>query len=324
MKRALITGGAGFIGSHLVGELLNNGWSVDVVDDLSTGSILNVENYAIFHVNYRFRFGSVCDESLMTEMIDRVDAVFHLAAVVGVALVVKEPVRTIETNIRGTEIVLAQAARKGKPVLLASTSEVYGKSEKRVFTETNDIVLGPTTAPRWGYACSKAVDEFLALAYHRDRGLPVVIARLFNTVGPGQTGQYGMVLPRFVTRARAGEDLLLYGGGAQTRCFTHVGDTVRIMAALMDCPEAVGEVVNIGSENKTTIKALAERVIDIAHSQSRIASVTFESVFGKNFEDIAERAPSLDKLRGLINIGDMRSLDSIIEDVVEYEKGRME
>lgn len=321
-QRALITGGCGFIGSHLAGTLIAQDWHVDVIDDLSTGAILNVEPLRD-HPRFHCVVDTIRNDSLMGELVDRADTVFHLAAVVGVKLVVEDPVRTIETNIRGAEIVLEHAAQKGKRVLIASSSEVYGKSDKAPFTEGDDLILGPTTSNRWSYACSKAVDEFLALAYHKQNDLPVVVARFFNTVGPRQSGEYGMVLPRFVRQALAGEPLRVYGDGSQTRSFCHVKDTSRAVIALMDCDDAIGQVINVGNDREIAIRDLAAMVIERADSSSEIELISFEEVYGKGFEDLGRRVPDIRRLRSLIEFDDRTAIETIIDDVVAYERALM-
>ena len=321
-QRALITGGCGFIGSHLAGTLIAQDWHVDVIDDLSTGAILNVEPLRD-HPRFHCVVDTIRNDSLMGELVDRADTVFHLAAVVGVKLVVEDPVRTIETNIRGAEIVLEHAAQKRKRVLIASSSEVYGKSDKAPFTEGDDLILGPTTSNRWSYACSKAVDEFLALAYHKQNDLPVVVARFFNTVGPRQSGEYGMVLPRFVRQALAGEPLRVYGDGSQTRSFCHVKDTSRAVIALMDCDDAIGQVINVGNDREIAIRDLAAMVIERADSSSEIELISFEEVYGKGFEDLGRRVPDIRRLRSLIEFDDRTAIETIIDDVVAYERALM-
>ena len=293
--RVLITGGAGFIGSHLAEAYLARGDEVFVLDDLSTGSIDNIRH---LKANPRFHYTieSVHHGPTVAELVDQCDVVFHLAAAVGVRLIVESPVRTIETNVHGTEVVLAKANKKKKKVLIASTSEVYGLSDQVPFREDGNLVLGPTTKGRWSYACSKAIDEFLALAYWREQKLPTIIVRLFNTVGPRQTGQYGMVVPTFVKQALTGRPITIYGDGCQTRCFTHVGDVVRALVALMDHPGAVGEVFNIGSGEEVAIRALAERVKVLTHSGSEIVSIPYELAYGEGFEDMPRRVPDLAKI----------------------------
>ena len=293
--RVLITGGAGFIGSHLAEAYLARGDEVFVLDDLSTGSIDNIRH---LKANPRFHYTieSVHHGPTVAELVDQCDVVFHLAAAVGVRLIVESPVRTIETNVHGTEVVLAKANKKKKKVLIASTSEVYGLSDQVPFREDGNLVLGPTSKGRWSYACSKAIDEFLALAYWRERKLPTIIVRLFNTVGPRQTGQYGMVVPTFVKQALTGRPITIHGDGSQTRCFTDVGDVVRALVALMDHPGAVGEVFNIGSSEEVAIRSLAERVKALTHSGSEIVSIPYELAYGEGFEDMPRRVPDLAKI----------------------------
>jgi len=307
----LITGGAGFIGSHLAEEQMRRGHRVHVIDDLSTGRIQN-----ILHLKRDPRFAytidSVMNAGLMTELIDLADVVYHLAAAVGVRLIFERPVFTIETNIKGTEIVLERAARKGKRIFLASTSEVYGKGDRVPFREEDDMILGPTTCPRWCYACSKAIDEYLALAYFNEKGLPVIIGRLFNTVGPRQVGQYGMVVPRFIEQALRGEALTVHGDGAQTRSFCYVGDTVRAVSDLMDLTTAAGQVFNIGSDDEITIADLARRVIAVTGSTSEVRFVPYEWVYGAQFEDLRRRVPSVEKLRRFIAFGPLVGINEII------------
>ncbi len=317
--RYLITGGAGFIGSHLAEALLGRGDQVTVIDDLSTGSIRNIQ-----HLKGQARFGyvigSVENASLTAELVDAADQVFHLAAAVGVKLVVESPVRTIETNVKTTEVVLAAACKKRKKVFVASTSEVYGKSTDVPFREDGDLVLGPTSRGRWSYACSKAIDEFLAIAYWRERHCPTLIGRCFNTVGPRQTGHYGMVVPRFVKQALHDEALTVYGDGQQTRCFTHVSDAVRAMMALMDSDHTVGEVYNVGSEQEICIADLAERVRVLTDSESEIAFTPYEQVYGENFEDMPRRVPSLEKIRKAVGYEPRVDLDETLQSVIEYER----
>ena len=319
--RAFITGGAGFIGSHLSDALIAQGHSVHILDDLSTGAIENVR-----HLRDHPRFSSTIDSAtntgLVAELVDEADVVFHLAAAVGVELIVESPVRTIETNVHCTEIVLAQAAKKRKPVLIASTSEVYGKSTQFPFNEDGDLVLGATTKGRWAYACSKAIDEFLAIAYWQERKLPTVVARLFNTVGPRQTGQYGMVVPRFVRAALAGRDIQVYGDGAQTRCFGHVHDAVGAMIGLMGSDAHYGQVFNIGSTEEVTIRQLAERVIAATGSTSSIVEVPYEVAYAKGFEDMQRRVPDIAKIGDALGWRPERTLDDILSDVIAFEKTR--
>lgn len=321
MSHILVTGGAGFIGSHLVEALLARGHSVIAIDDLSTGSIWNLDE-ARKNPRFSYYVDSVMNERLMAEVIDRVDMIFHLAAAVGVRLIVEQPVHTIETNIRGTEIVLQLAARKRKKVLLTSTSEVYGKSSKVPFNENDDLVLGSTTRPRWAYACSKAIDEFLGLAYCKQFGMPVVIVRLFNTVGPRQTGQYGMVVPRFVEQALSGKPLTVYGDGTQTRAFAYVGDVVEALIALMEEPQAHGEVFNVGNDQEISIEQLARLVIERTQSSSTIEHIPFEKAYDENFEDLQRRVPDLTKIRNFIGYQPKVSIEEIIDRVADYIRGR--
>ncbi len=319
MANILITGGAGFVGSHLTEALLSRGDSVTVVDDLSTGAIRNLDSV---RDNPRFRchIRSIMDTELMAELVDRADAVCHLAAAVGVRLIVEKPVHTIETNIRGTEIVLGLAARKGRKVLITSTSEIYGKNARIPFGEEDDLVFGSTTRPRWAYACSKAIDEFLALAYHREQRLPVVIARLFNTVGPRQTGRYGMVIPRFVRQALAGEPITVYGDGSQTRCFGYVLDVVDGLMRLMDEPRAEGRVFNVGNNSEISIAELARLVCDRTGSKSEIRLVPFEEAYDASFEDLARRVPDLSRIRELTGYAPRMEITEIVDRVIEYER----
>lgn len=315
--RILITGGAGFIGSHLAEHLLANGHSVYAIDDLSTGRIEN-----ILHLKGRPQFhytiDSIMNVPATAELVDLCDVVLHAAAAVGVRLIVESPVRTIETNIRGTEIILQLAAKKKKTVFVFSTSEVYGKSNKVPFSENDDLVLGPTHKGRWSYACSKAIDEFLALAYWREKGLPVVVIRLFNTVGPRQTGRYGMVLPSFVVQALRGEPLTVFGDGSQARCFSHVSDIVRAIGQLLSASDATGEVFNIGNDEETTILGLAERVVEAAGSRSKIRLIPYEEAYEAGFEDMPRRVPDLTKIRRAIGYRPEFNLDRIIQSVLGH------
>ena len=313
--KVLITGGAGFIGSHLAERLLELGHEVAVLDDLSTGSIDNIAHLkAAGHFTYVV--DSVTSEPLLAEMIDRSDVVFHLAAAVGVKLIVERPVHTIETNVHGTEVVLKHANKKKKLVVIASTSEVYGKSEDVPFREDSDLVLGPTPKHRWAYACSKAIDEFLALAYWKERKLPVIIVRFFNTVGPRQTGQYGMVIPNFVRQALAGEPITVFGDGTQSRSFTHVSDVVDALIKLVAEPAAVGQVVNIGNPQEVTMTALAERVRDLTRSSSPIKLIPYEEAYESGFEDMPRRVPDLTKIGRLIGYKPTVGLDEILNRVI--------
>jgi len=319
--KILITGGAGFIGSHLAEALLNRGDEVAALDDLSTGAVANVQKLRD-NPAFSLRIGSCLDVPLVAELVDLADVTVHLAAAVGVRLIVERPVHTIETNVRATEVVLEAAARKNKKVLLASTSEVYGKSPKVPFQEDDDISLGPTNRSRWAYACSKALDEWLALAYSREKGLPVVITRFFNTVGPRQTGRYGMVLPTFVRQALAGEPITVYGDGTQARCFAHVGDVVRATLGLLDRPEAVGEVFNVGTGEEVTILELAERVRDAAGSDSEIRYIPYDEAYAEGFQDMPRRVPDVSKLEKLIGYKPDTPLSKIIEDTIADQRGQ--
>ena len=320
--RALITGGAGFIGSHLADELLNHGDEVWVVDDLSTGSIENIDH---LRENSRFHYQilDIRRAGEFAELVDRCDVIFHLAAAVGVRLIVEKPVRTIETNVRGTEVVLEMAAKKSKMVVIASTSEVYGKSKKLPFCEDDDLLIGPSCRSRWAYACSKALDEFLALAYWKERRLPVIVVRFFNTVGPRQTGRYGMVLPNFVRQALANEPITVFGSGKQSRCFTFVGDVVKALRTLVCTPGTCGEVFNIGSNVPVTIEELALKVRDITGSRSEIVYVSYQQAYEEGFEDMMARVPSLDKAAKWIGYRPTTSLQEAIEAVIAFERGRL-
>ena len=319
MAKYLITGGAGFIGSHLAGELLEKGHSVVVIDNLSTGSILNI-NHLKTHPRFEYVIDTVMNHRLMAELVDAADIIYHLAAAVGVRLIIQSPVQTIETNIKCTEIVLAAAAMKRKPVFIASTSEVYGKSEVLPFSEQQDLVMGPTTNSRWSYACSKAIDEFLAIAYWRERKSPTIVGRLFNTVGPRQTGMYGMVLPTFARQALSGLPITVFGSGEQQRCFLHVNDAVRALIALMDLGSHYGEVFNIGATTEVSMIDLAERVRKAANSKSPITLVPYAQAYEVGFEDMLRRVPATDKVASLTGWKATRSLDEIIDDVVRWQK----
>ncbi len=317
--RFLITGGAGFIGSHLADELLKRGHRVHVLDDLSTGSIENIR-----HLKDDPRFGytieSAASPAVVAEVVDEADAVYHLAAAVGVELIVESPVRTIETNVHCTEVVLMQANKKKKPVFIASTSEVYGKGEKLPFREDGDLLLGPTNMGRWAYACSKALDEYLGLAYHKEKGLPVVVGRLFNTVGPRQTGRYGMVVPSFVRQALAGRPIAVYGDGTQRRCFCHVEDVVRALCDLMVSEDVYGQVFNIGSTEEISILDLAHRVREAAQSDSQIDMVPYQDAYEPGFEDMPRRIPDVRKIEGALGWRPTRDLAGILDDVVRSER----
>ena len=316
--KALITGGAGFVGSHLAEALLGRGDEVHVIDNLSTGSIENIEHLK-GSSRFHYTIDSVLNEPVLAELVDRVEVVFHLAAAVGVRLIVESPVNTIETNVHGTEMVLKLANKKRKKVLLTSTSEVYGKADAVPFREDGDLVMGPTSKGRWSYACSKAIDEFLALAYHKEKRLPVVVARLFNTVGPRQTGRYGMVVPNFVKQALLGHPLAVFGDGTQTRCFTYVTDVVGQLIALAEDPRAVGEVWNVGNDREeVTIHDLARRVVLRTSSRSAIELVPYDRAYEEGFEDMLRRVPDLSKLRALTGYEPKVHLDEILDRVVAY------
>jgi UDP-glucose 4-epimerase len=319
--RVLITGGAGFIGSHLADAYLDRGDDVCVIDDLSTGRIENIQHLK-GHPNFQYNIDTLHNKPLTAELVDQCDVVFHLAAAVGVKLIVESPVRTIETNVSGTEVVLSIANKKKKKVLLASTSEVYGLSTDVPFREDGNLVMGATTKGRWSYACSKAIDEFLALAYWREKKLPTIVVRLFNTVGPRQTGQYGMVIPTFVKQALAGRPITVYGDGKQSRCFGYVGDVVGALIQLMDNNAAVGNVFNIGSNEEITILELAQRVKELTHSHSEIVFVPYDEAYEEGFEDMPRRIPDITKVRELVGFQPKMSLDGILQSVIDYQSGR--
>jgi UDP-glucose 4-epimerase len=317
-RRVLITGGAGFVGSHLAEALLARGDSVWLLDNLSTGAIDNVDHLKADR-RFRYTIDTVMNEPVVAELVDRADVVFHLAAAVGVRLIVESPVNTIETNVHGTEMVLKVANKKKKKVVIASTSEVYGKSNAVPFREDADLVMGPTSKGRWSYACSKAIDEFLALAYHKEKRLPVVIVRLFNTVGPRQTGRYGMVIPNFVKQALMGHPITVYGDGSQTRCFTYVSDVVGALIALSEREEAVGEVFNVGNDGEeVSILDLARRVKERTASSSEIQMVPYDQAYEAGFEDMPRRVPDLAKLRALTGFQPRVHLDEILDRVIDY------
>jgi nucleoside-diphosphate-sugar epimerase len=315
--RVLITGGAGFVGSHLAEALLDRGDEVFIIDNLSTGSIDNVVHLKA-HPRFHYTIDSVSNEPVVAELIDRADIVVHLAAAVGVKLIVEQPVHTIETNVHGTEVVLKHANKKKKLVLIASTSEVYGKSADVPFREDADLVLGPTVKHRWAYACSKLIDEFLALAYWKERKLPVIVVRLFNTVGPRQTGQYGMVIPNFVRQALAGHPITVFGDGTQSRSFTYVGDVVKAMVALIDEPRAVGHVFNIGNGNEITIRELAEKVKKMTGSSSEIVLVPYDQAYEAGFEDMPRRVPDIGRIQALVGYRPTVDLDETLTRVIEH------
>jgi UDP-glucose 4-epimerase len=363
--RVLITGGAGFIGSHLAEELLHQGHDVSIIDDLSTGSIENIEHLkqqygatrrstiardralsvvgsptlplspspspplspspalAGGRAQFHYTIDTVMNVPLLAELVDRCDVIYHLAAAVGVKLIVESPVRTIETNVRGTEVILELANKKKKKVFVASTSEVYGKASKVPFSENDDLVMGPTVKGRWAYACSKALDEFLAIAYWKEKKLPVIVVRLFNTVGPRQTAQYGMVLPTFVRQALAGKPITVYGDGKQTRSFTYVGDVVGALIRLADCDRAVGEVFNIGNSQEVAIESLGEKVKTAVNSESEIQHIPYDQAYGEGFEDMPRRVPDISKIRSYISWEPQVQLDEMIHRVIEYYSGRV-
>jgi UDP-glucose 4-epimerase len=315
----LITGGSGFIGSHLAERLLAQDQEVVIIDDLSTGSLNNI-NHLKNHAKFHCHIDTIFNKPLLAELIDACDIVFHLAAAVGVRLIIERPVHTIETNISGTEAVLKEAAKKKKPVLIASSSEVYGKGVQVPFREEDDMLLGPTTKSRWSYACSKAIDEFLALAYWREQHLPVIITRLFNTVGPRQTGQYGMVIPRFVRQALTGGPITVYGNGQQSRCFAHVTDVVTALTKLVTSPQAVGEVFNVGNNEEISIEKLAYKVRDKTSPQVMIKHIPYDEAYQEGFEDMLRRVPDLTKIKRVINYQPTLNIDQILDSVIKYER----
>jgi UDP-glucose 4-epimerase len=319
--RYLITGGAGFIGSHLADELQNRGHSVHVLDDLSTGAMDNIRHLKD-RPGFAYTIESAGQTSTVAELVDEADVVYHLAAAVGVELIVESPVRTIETNVHCTEIVLSQANKKKKPVFIASTSEVYGKSASIPYRETGDLLLGPTYTGRWAYACSKAIDEYLALAYWKERALPTVVGRLFNTVGPRQTGRYGMVIPTFARQALAGQPITVHGDGEQRRCFCHVRDVVRGLADLMSSEEAFGEVFNIGSTEEVSMLELADRVREAADSKSEIVLVPYEEAYEEGFEDMRRRIPDTTKIGQLLGWQPSKTLNETLNDVIEAQRAQ--
>ncbi len=320
--KILITGGAGFIGSHLAERHLELGDEVYVIDDLSTGSIANIHHLKI-HPQFSYHIDSVTNTRLMTELVDLCDVIYHLAAAVGVRLIMDSPVRTIETNIRCTEIVLELAETKRKRVLITSTSEVYGKREQVPFREDDDMVWGPTNKSRWSYACSKAIDEFLAIAYWKEKKVPTVIARLFNTVGPRQTGRYGMVIPNFVAQALTGADITVFGDGSQRRCFTHVDDAVKALVGIAAHPEANGEVYNVGGTHEITILELAERIKLMTGSKSPIVFIPYSTAYEAGFEDMVRRVPDITKINRLIGYQPTVSLEAGLESIIEDQRTRL-
>jgi UDP-glucose 4-epimerase len=320
--KVFITGGAGFIGSHLAERLLDRGDRVLVLDDLSTGSMDNIA-HLVGRDGFDYRIGSALDQPLVSECVDRCDVTIHLAAAVGVRLIVERPVHTIETNVRATEVVLNAVAKKQKLTLLASTSEVYGKSAKIPFSEEDDLQLGPTSHSRWAYACSKALDEWLGLAYHREKGVPVILARFFNTVGPRQTGRYGMVLPNFAMQALTGEPITVFGTGEQARCFGHVKDAVEAILRLIATPASVGNVFNVGNDEEVTILRLAEMVREAAGSSSEIQLVPYSEAYAEGFEDMLRRVPDVRRLERTIGFRPHTPLSEIIADVVADQRARL-
>ena len=321
MTTALITGGAGFIGSHLAEALLQRGWRVEIIDDLSTGGI---ENITHLKGNPRFSYtlDTVMNRPVLMELVDRADLIFHLAAAVGVRLIVEQPVRTIETNIKATELVLELGARKCKPVLLVSTSEVYGKSERISFNEEDDLILGATSRSRWCYAASKIIDEFLASAYFKEKGLPTVVVRIFNTIGPRQTGQYGMVVPRFVRQALSGKAITVYGDGKQRRSFTWVGDVVGAMIKLIQNPEAYGEVFNVGHTKEISILELGSLIKEMTDSSAEIVFVPYDQAYEQGFEDMRRRLPDLSKIERVIGYKPSMDLPELLAHIIAHERER--
>lgn len=319
--RVLITGGAGFIGSHLSDAYLERGEEVFIIDDLSTGSFENIRHLKD-HPRFHYTIESVHNQPVTAELVDQVDVIVHLAAAVGVKLIVESPVHTIETNVHGTEVVLSLANKKKKKVLIASTSEVYGLSTQVPFTEDGNLVMGATTKGRWSYACSKAIDEFLALAYWREKKLPTVVVRLFNTVGPRQTGQYGMVIPTFVKQALAERPITVFGDGKQSRCFCHVSDVVGALMKLMDEPSAVGEVFNIGSNQEITMVDLAKKVKELTNSESEIMFVPYDEAYEEGFEDMPRRVPNISKVNQQIGFQPEMNLDGILKSVIDFHSGQ--
>jgi UDP-glucose 4-epimerase len=319
--KSLITGGSGFVGSYLAESLLSQGHQVTVIDDLSTGSS---ENIAALKPNRNSHYiiDTIFNRNLLAELVDEADVVFHLAAAVGVRLIVESPVRTIETNIKGTELVLEMAAKKKRKVLIASTSEVYGKSDKIRFNEEDDLILGPTYKGRWSYAASKAVDEFLGLAYYHEKRVPVIIVRLFNTVGPRQTGQYGMVVPRLVEQALEDRPITVYGSGSQVRSFTWVGDVADALIKLVDTPAAVGQIFNLGHYEKITILELAQMIKELTQTSSSIQFVPYDVAYGRDFEDMMYRLPDISKIEKLIGYKPTKNLPEILQSVIEFYRSR--
>ena len=319
--RILITGGAGFIGSHLSDAYLQRGDEVFIIDDLSTGSIENIRHLKE-HPRFHYTIENVHNQPVTAELVDQCDVIFHLAAAVGVKLIVESPVRTIETNVHGTEVVLSLANKKKKKVLIASTSEVYGLSTEVPFREDGNLVMGATTKGRWSYACSKAIDEFLALAYWREKKLPTIVVRLFNTVGPRQTGQYGMVIPTFVKQALSGRPITVFGDGKQSRCFGYVGDVVGALMKLMDDEAAVGEVFNIGSNQEISIMDLARKVKELTNSESEIVLIPYDEAYEEGFEDMPRRIPDISKVNAQVGFQPEMSLEGILKSVIDFHSGQ--
>ena len=319
--RILITGGAGFIGSHLSDAYLQRGDEVFIIDDLSTGSIENIRHLKE-HPRFHYTIENVHNQPVTAELVDQCDVIFHLAAAVGVKLIVESPVRTIETNVHGTEVVLSLANKKKKKVLIASTSEVYGLSTEVPFREDGNLVMGATTKGRWSYACSKAIDEFLALAYWREKKLPTIVVRLFNTVGPRQTGQYGMVIPTFVKQALSGRPITVFGDGKQSRCFGYVGDVVGALMKLMDDESAVGEVFNIGSNQEISIMDLARKVKELTNSESEIVLIPYDEAYEEGFEDMPRRIPDISKVNAQVGFQPEMSLEGILKSVIDFHSGQ--
>ena len=320
--KVLITGGAGFIGSHLVDALIADGCDVTVIDDLSTGSMDNL-SAAADNGCLNFVRANVRDESIMSPLVEACDSVFHLAAAVGVNLILAKPVDTIETNIHGSEVALGLAAKFKKKILLASTSEVYGKNSKVPFNEDDNTTLGPTSLSRWSYACTKLVDEFMAMAYRDQYGLQAVVCRLFNTIGPRQRGRYGMVVPRFVKRALKNEPIEIYGTGAQNRCFANVSDVVGAMIKLSRCPQALGKVVNVGADEPITIEDLAGKIVEMTGSKSEVKYLTYEQAYGKKFDDMLVRVPDMGRIGDLIGYKPEHSLQQTLDQVIEYYRATL-
>lgn len=319
--RVLITGGAGFIGSHLSDAYLKRGDEVFIIDDLSTGSFENIRHLKD-NPRFHYTIDNVHNQPVTAELVDQCDVIFHLAAAVGVKLIVESPVKTIETNVHGTEVVLSIANKKKKKVLIASTSEVYGLSTQVPFTEDGNLVMGATTKGRWSYACSKAIDEFLALAYWRERKLPTIVVRLFNTVGPRQTGQYGMVIPTFVKQALSDRPITVYGDGRQSRCFCYVGDVVGALMKLMDDEQAVGEVFNVGSNQEISIGDLAQKVKELTKSESEIVFVPYDEAYEEGFEDMPRRIPDISKVNQQVGFQPEMDLDGILRSVIDFHSGQ--